>query len=391
MKYTLFILILIISGHSHAQDGIAISNQKLDQKQYLEAKSAIDKVFEAENLAENARAWYTKGRVYHEILKSDDARVKSLKENRTAWVSQVVEAYEKTLALTSLGDNLNTLAANQIEILWADGINSGYEQFQQAQFIEATQHFELAQLVKPADTTAYLYAGLSAQNAGAYERAIKNYLALRQINRLSKTAYNGLIISKEQLGASREEQLQYVEEALFEYPNHLPYIIREIRLLIALQRFEEAESVLETALLRNPNQPILLLRQADLFDRIFKSAYENGEPESSERYFIRASQKYEQYLQQNSDDFTANYNYSVMINEKANRVYVTINLMGKEEYQLRGKEVEEIGHDWTRRALPYMEKARQLNPDNENVKKALAVYYKRLEMNDKLAQISGQN
>lgn len=391
MKCVLFILLLLLTGHGHAQDGIAIANQKLDQKEYLEAKSAIDKVFEAESVVENARAWYTKGRVYHEILKSQDASLNALKQNPSSLVSEVVEAYKKTLSLTTLGDNLNTLAANQIEILWADGINNGYENFQKGQFAEATQYFELAQLAKPADTTAYLYAGLSAQNAGAYERAIKNYLALRQINRLSKTAYNGLIISKEQLGASQTEQLQYVEEALFEYPNHLPYIIREIRLLIALNRLEEAESVLETALLRNPNQSLLLLRQADLFDRIFKSAYENGEPERSERYFIRASQKYEQYLKQNPNDFTANYNYSVMINEKANRVYVAVNLMGKEEYQTRGKEVEEIGHDWTRRALPYMEKAQQLNPENENVKKALRVYYKRLQMDVKLADISGEN
>ena len=286
-------------------------------------------------MLQNPRAWYTKARVYHEILKSDD-------------------------------ENLSDFKA-------------------------ALASFEIAKASKPADTLAYLYSGLSAQNAGMYKEAIEHYTEIKTYTRLTKEVYNGIILSSQSMNASYDQQLEYVEEALFEYPDHIPYVIQEVRLLIKVNRFLEAESILNTSFIRNPNNPLLIIRQADLYDRIFKAAYINGEPERSEQYFEKASRKYEEYIRHYPDDFTANYNYSVMINEQANRVYVRINLMSKDEYQIRGKEVEELGHVWTRKALPYMEKAYQVNPQEEKVILALRVYYERLQMSEKLQALNGSD
>lgn len=357
----------------------------------MEAKTAIDEALTEEGALENPRAWYTKARIYHEILKSTEAQLKEFKKDEKSFVSEVIEAYQTTKNLTDATNNLHILANNQIEILWADYVNAGITKFKSSQFSEASDLFEVSQIAKPADSTGYLYAALSSQNAGKYQRAIDNYMALRDITRLTKNAYNGLIICQQLLNLPDAQQLDIVEEALFEYPNHLPYILQEIRILIKLKRFDAAESVLNTSIQRNPNNAQLVLRQADLYDRIFKEAYLNGEPERSERYFEMASRSYERYINSFPEDFTANYNYSVMINEQANRVYVRVNLMSKEEYEIRGKETESIGHDWTRRALPYMEKALQIKPDDENAIKALKVYYERLQMTEKLEKLNGGN
>ncbi len=381
----------MLTGHSHAQDLISVANTFLNDKNYTEAKAAIDEAFESDGAKENPRAWYTKARVYHEVLKSTDSNLDSLKRDEKAFLSLVIEAYGKTKAFTEPSNNLYILANNQVEILWADYINAGITKFQSSEFLVASGLFEAAQIVKPADSSGYLYAALSSQNGGQYQKAIDNYLALRDLTRLSKNAYNGLIVCQQALALPDAQQLDIVEEALFEYPNHLPYLIQEIRILVRLKRFDAAESVLNTSIQRNPNNAQLVLRQADLYDRIFKEAYLNGEPERSERYFELASRSYERYLASFPNDFTANYNYSVMINEQANRVYVRVNLMSKEEYEIRGKETEQIGHDWTRRALPYMEKAKQIQPNDENVMKALKVYYERLEMTEKLAQLNEGN
>lgn len=381
----------MLTGHSHAQDLISVANTFLNDKNYTEAKAAIDEAFESDGAKENPRAWYTKARVYHEVLKSTDSNLDSLKRDEKAFLSLVIEAYGKTKAFTEPSNNLYILANNQVEILWADYINAGITKFQSSEFLVASGLFEAAQIVKPADSSGYLYAALSSQNGGQYQKAIDNYLALRDLTRLSKNAYNGLIVCQQALALPDAQQLDIVEEALFEYPNHLPYLIQEIRILVRLKRFDAAESVLNTSIQRNPNNAQLVLRQADLYDRIFKEAYLNGEPERSERYFELASRSYERYLASFPNDFTSNYNYSVMINEQANRVYVRVNLMSKEEYEIRGKETEQIGHDWTRRALPYMEKAKQIQPNDENVMKALKVYYERLEMTEKLAQLNEGN
>lgn len=391
MRYILVILFSLWAAPFYSQDLISVANTFLNDKNYVEAKAAIDEAFENPEALIDPRAWYTKARVYHEILKSDQAQLRAIKSDYSGHVNLTVEAYEKTRALTERTNNLHILATNQLEILWADGINNGVAKFQKGEFADALSSFLVAKSAKPVDTLAYMYSGLSAQNAGMYKDAIDNYSALRNFSRLSKDAYNGIIVSSQAMNATYEQQLEYVEEALFEYPDHIPYVIQEVRLLIKLNRFLEAESILKTASQRSPNNPLLIIREADLYDRIFKAAYINGEPQRSEEYFEKASRKYETYLSSFPDDFAANYNYSVMINEQANRVYVRINLMSKEEYEIRGKDTEQIGHKWTRRALPYMEKAHDLEPADEKVILALTVYYERLQMSEKIQALNNGN
>lgn len=388
MKYVVFILITLFSEGTHSQDLISVANSFLNNKDYVQAKEAIDEAFLAPDANENPRAWYTKARVYHEILKAKEPRLNQFKSNPKTFVAGIVEAYNKTISLTPKTNNLHVLATNQIEILWASGINDGYSLFQSGKFREAVRAFEVSQAAKPRDTTAYLNAGVSAQNAGMYQVAINNYMSLKDLTTLSISAFNGLIICNQLLNSPLENQLDVVEDALFEYPNYVPYIIQEVRLLVRLNRFEAAESILNTSMKRNPNNAQILLRRADLYDRIFKSAYLNGQPERSERYFELASNDYERYLNSFPKDFTANYNYAVMINEQANRVYVRINLMSKEEYEIRGKETEQIGHNWTRRALPFMEVANDVKPNDDNVVRALSVFYERLMMDEKLAALN---
>ncbi len=312
-----------------------------------------------------------------------------MKQDQESFVNSIVTAYQKTQELTPKTNNLHILATNQMELLWGEGINNGYRQFQEGDFKGAVTSFNISKVVKPRDTTAYLNAAVSAQNAGMYGDAISNYQSLKNLTRLSKSAYNGMITCKQLLKVPFEEQLDIVEEALFEYPSYVPYVIQEVRLLVRMNRLDAAESVLNTALKRSPNSAQLIIRRADLYDRIFKASYLEGEPERSERYFAMALNDYERYINSYPDDFTANYNYAVMINEQANRVYVRINLMSKEEYEIRGREFEQLGHDWTRRALPYMETANSIKPGDTNVKKALGGFYERLQMDEKLAALNG--
>jgi len=360
----------------------------LNEKSYVEAKTAIDEAFEQSGISDNPRAWFMKARIYHEILESKDSSLEVFKNNPTELINTIVDAYNNTLSLTTRKSNLQVLAKNQIEILWANGINEGTRLFQAQNFEEAIDAFLVSKISKPTETRAYLFTALCAVYASQYEVAVENYMAAKDLDVLSKQAYDGLIIAKRNLRVSDDELLDVVEDARFNYPDHIPYIIEEVRTLIRLKKLEEAESVLNTAVKRNPDNGELILRQADLFDIIFKEAYNAGLPERSERYFEQASMNYERFLASSPSNFTANYNYAVMINEQANRIYVRINLMSNEEYEMIGKETEETGHEWTRKALPYMEKAWEIKPGDKKVIEALSVFYSRLKMDEKLSALN---
>ncbi len=284
------------------------------------------------------------------------------------------------------------LADNQLKMLWADGINQGVTYYQSKDFVNAIDAFIIAKLAKPEDSTAYVYIGYSAQNAKDYKMALASFEEVKQFGTLSKSVHNSIIICTQSGGSTLQAQLDVVENALFDYPEHIPYVMQEVNTLVKLGRFEEAESRLSTVHNRNPNSYELKLRQADLYDRIFKQAFIQGKPARSDSYFNLASAKYEEFLNAFPNDFTANYNYAVMINEKANRFYVQGNLMSKEEYEINGTEIQEEGHTLTRKALPYMERARTLRPFDEAAKvkviAALSVFYKRLKMDQELASIN---
>ena len=387
LRYVIVILLHTLLTPGKSQDLVSIANSFLNDKNYVEAKSSIDEAFVKSDLSQNARAWYTKGRVYHEILKANDPQLDKFKTNLSSFVGDIIEAYDKTKELTGRGNNLFILANNQKEMLWANHMNKGYDHWQNQEFNKAVWAFDVAKIAKPQDTTGYLYAGFSAQQAGKYQTAIDNYMALKKLTKLSISVYNSLIICKRAKNSQPEERLDTVEEAIFHYKDHIPYIIEENRLLVGMGRYEEAESRLNTVLKRNPSVFDLVLLRADLFDRVFKESYNEGQPERSERYFDLASKDYETFLTKFPAHFKANHNYAVMINERANRYYVSANLLSEEEYQISGKETEELGHTWTRKALPYMERALDLQPNDKDVLKALRAFYQRLKLEDKLAKL----
>lgn len=388
VRILVVIFFLWINDSGHSQDLVSQANSLLSERNYGEAKKTIDLALADSILIRSARTWYTKGRVYHEILKSRNPDLEIYKADIPEFVSEIVEAYTRTKQLVPQGNNLAALASNQLDILWADGINNGVNFYSSSNFQSAMQAFEISKITRPQDTTAYLYLGLSAQNAGLYERALNNYNYLRNLTSLSRMVHNGIITCTQANGSSLENQLSVIEDALFDYPDHIPYVIQEVSALVGLQRYDEAESRIGTVLARNPNADDLKLRQADLFDLIFKQSFDLGQPERSDRYFEKASVAYENYLTKYPTDFTANYNYAVMINEKANRYYVRINLMSKEEYELDGQMMEEQGHELTSRALPFMERARMINPQDEKTTRALRVFYQRLKMDEKLAALN---
>ncbi|MCE7994953.1 MAG: tetratricopeptide repeat protein [Roseivirga sp.] len=390
MRYVIAILLTTLFNSGYPQDLISVANSFLNDKNYHEAKEAIDEVFLKPEMAENARAWYTKGRIYHEILKNDAPDLDKFKVRIDQFVNQIIEAYDKTQSLTGRGNNLFILANNQKQLLWAESMNKGYDHFQNQKYPEAVRSFDIAKIVQPRDTTALLYAGVSAQQAGFYQVAIDNYTAMKKLTPLSRNVYRSMIICHQAKRSTLETQLDVVEDAIFNYPDHVPYIIEESRILVRQGRFEEAESRLKTVVNRNPKAHDLRLLKADLYDRMFREAYMNGRPERSIEYFDLASIDYELFIEAFPTHFKANHNYAVMINERANRYYVRANLLNEEEYQISGKETEELGHKWTRKALPYMERALSINPNDKDALKALRAFYQRLKLDEKLALLNNR-
>ncbi len=60
------------------------------------------------------------------------------------------------------------------------------------------------------------------------------------------------------------------------------------------------------------------------------------------------------------------------------------------EYQKSGNEVAAKGNEFIQQALPYMEKAYELAPDDIDAVSALQIFYTKLKMNDKAEEMSNR-
>ena len=117
LRLTITILFALLTGPSYSQDLVTVASTFLNDNKYIEAKETIDEVFESPDGDKSARAWYTKGRIYHEILNSDAPEFRKFKPDLKDFAGEVALCYNKTKILTEPTDNLYRLANNQLEIL----------------------------------------------------------------------------------------------------------------------------------------------------------------------------------------------------------------------------------------------------------------------------------
>ena len=95
-------------------------------------------------------------------------------------------------------------------------------------------------------------------------------------------------------------------------------------------------------------------------------------------------------LKYDPENFISNYNLGVIYVNRANSVYDRARKMDLNEYRRRGKVVERQGDKVLRKAQKYVEKAEQINPDDQDVLNTLYKVYSQLKDNKNLKRIEGK-
>jgi len=155
--------------------------------------------------------------------------------------------------------------------------------------------------------------------------------------------------------------------------------------LLNMDKLDEAKARLNSQMEEEPDNHALYLNLAVLVDNEHKALSEDEDADATklQESFEMAVKNYEKTLEIKGDDLVANYNLAALYNEKANVYYREVGAMDIKEYQDRGDEVAKKGNEFIEKALPYMEKAYELQPDDIDAVSALQVFYTKLKMNDK--------
>ncbi len=344
-----------------------------------EAKENIDAATTYEKTMNDGKTWYYRGLIYTALDTTSKAEFKSL---ATDPLNTAIESFVKADQLGKAGSEFFINAPNSIvpilktqqlqtlsnyyldkSIKALQDKNDGDVEKSLADGEKCIRVFEKTLKTYDNDTLAYYVAGVAAQNAEKYDVAIDNLNKYFAKGGKSKDAY--LILYQIYSGPKEDKKmaLKIIQEGKAKLPNNLDFPKIEIGLLIDLDKIDEAKSGLEAAIKKEPNNKIFHFYLGYINSKIEK--WDDAKVNFADAIKIDPSYFEAVY-------YLAQIYYIDAFNAKKEMNNLGISAADKKKKM----ELDKVIVEKFKTALPYMEKADQLKPNDVDVlEKLSSIYY----------------
>lgn len=375
MKKLLFTSVLALAGFIIYGQNSSVNKAETLQGDgnIAEAKELIDAAVDNPKTKNLAKAYFVKGLIYGSIATSTDESITSLDSDA---LDKTLESYNKIFETEKESSTYYFLAQQKVEELWATSLNTGATMYQDESYSEAYKYFLICQQIKPNDTTAYYYAGVSAQLDEDWDNALFNFNKLLELDSKGSEIYGSIIKIYRYHEKDTLKALELVKVAIKEHPNNLDLKREEISLLIILDLMDDARISLESTLQDDPDNYSTYYSLAYMYD-------ESGDE-------AKAIENYTMAIELNPEYFDATFNLAVIYYNKGANLFKEANNLSLKEYQQKGEEIEERGRVEFRVSLPYWEKAAKLDPEDVGTLQNLQGVYTRLKMMDKAEDVAAK-
>ncbi len=367
--------LIILAGCSPRTKVTSSQNLK-DTGKLKEAVNTIEEAIDpsnekAEKTLEWPRTWEVRGEIYQAVYQSEDESVKSLVENP---LSEALQSYKKALELDEKERFENSIKV-KLTLLTNDLTNQAVEAFNDEDYNKALNSFEQILDIQDidviaedspgaVDTVIIFNAGLAAYNAEKYDKAIDYY------SEAAKHGYNGartysLIANTYQLNKDTLGALDALKEGFEKYPEDNTILTNMIQIYLDMDKTDEAMKYLDMAIAQDPENGTYHFAQGTLYEKI-----ENNE---------KAIESYKKAIEADPEFFNAHYNLGALYyNEGVQQIEVA-NSIPTSENERYAEELAKADK-WFEKALPYMEKCHELQPDDNMTMESLKNLYYRLKM-----------
>jgi tetratricopeptide (TPR) repeat protein len=370
MKKLLFLSLfnLAVAG-AFAQGGAVTSAVSFQQQGILDkAKEQIDKATTHDKTKGKAKTWYYRGEIYRGIAADQTGMYAKLDTNAT------IEAYEAFKKATEVEPG-SSFAKKAEDGLKQMHFYAGAHKYKNADYQSALELFKLATNAAPQDTLPLLYAGITAQQLKDYDQAAQNFEKLIEVGTGMPDIYTTLAsIYRSQ--NKNDEALAVLKKGTQKFPEDKALKSEEFNFYISTGRTAEAKANLEEAIKREPNNATYYLNYGLLSEQ-------TGEPQ-------KAQDSYKKALAIDPNNVDANLSMGVLHYNKGADISKQLNAMDLKQYQKDGKKMEEQLKVHFKEALPYFQKAYQMDATNMTVLQPLSSIYKVLEMKAEEQKIQKQ-
>jgi len=408
-KYVILASALLISVATFAQkDQIKSAEKALKSG---DAQGAVAILKDAENLVVNAKDveqaqfYFVKGNAYLELANKKVDESKNL--------SLAAETYKKLIDVEKASgkQKYSTQAATSITEIKGKLINSAIADSQASKHAEGAKKLYDAYLLDKKDTINLYYAASTAVNAQDFDLALPMYEELKQLNYSGKgtsyTAVNKISGSEDGFNTASERDLAvklgtHEKPKTESIPSKRGEIYKNLALILVQKgRSEDAKKAIADARKANPEDASLILTEANLYleskdfetykklvgealqkepnnaDLVFNLGVLSANAKNNadaEKYYLKA-------IEINPNYANAYLNLAALKLEAEKPIIDEMNKLGTSAKDMKRYDVLKAQReDVFKGVIPYLKKANELDPKNEDVSKTLMGVYKALEM-----------
>ena len=411
-KYVLLASALLISVATFAQkDQIKAAEKALKAGNAQEAITILQGAEAASAAAPDAEKAQ-----FQFVKASAHLALATKNEDTDANLSAAAKAYQEVLSIekTSGKAKFSAQASTSIIDVKYKLINAAIADSKADKHAAGAKKLYDAYLLDKKDTINLYYAASTYVNAKEYEAAYNAYNELKNLNYSGKgTTFYAVnkVNAEEQIFSTAKERDQMVKLGTHEKPRNeeIPSKRGEIYknmalILVQNGKVAEAKKAIAEARVANPEDKTLILTEANLYletkdyDTYKKLITEvlAQSPNDADLVFnlgvisynaknlVEAETYYKKAIEIKPDYVNAYLNLAILKLDADKKLFEEIQKLGNSEkdnkrYEVLKKQREAVFTS----ALPYLEKATELDDTNEEVKSTLLSVYRALEMTEK--------
>jgi tetratricopeptide (TPR) repeat protein len=370
-KVFLLIAAVCISVAAFPQKGkVTAALSYIDQKMLDKAKEALDQAFTDPKSKDWFNTYFAKGKLCQAIYAENNPKYNTYYADPLA---EAYAAYEKAMELDTKGGIKKKILTGMVYNTLATSLyDQGSKKFEQKDyegslksFVTQIQISEGANYAGALDTGMYYNAGLAAVNASKYTEAIKYFEKCTEMKYLGITPYYQIYQAYMNLGDTTKAE-SFLLDLPGKFPGDNTITLQLIDLYLKSSKFDEAAKYIKVAKEKDPSNYSLYFASGIMY--LNQNKFDDAIPELSKAIELK------------SDVYDLQYAMGVGYINKAAAMFVKANdIMDVNKYTAAIDEANTV----YAKALPYMEKALELKPDDVYAMRSLKELYYRLKMTDK--------
>lgn len=356
----------VVSAYNANQDG-----------DYLKAAEYIDKAIEDPKANVKEKTWRYRGNIYTNLAAD------------STLYTQVPDALEKAAMSLIKADELDVKkryeSERQADVARGASIagNAGISYFNSGVYGRAGELFvtaaEMTQMLGAVDTMAIFNSALCFEKANLKDRAVEQYMLCGAYGYQVPEVFL-FVANIHKMEGDTAKALTTLQNARGDFPREQALIIEELNIYLVAGEFERAKENLMLAAEQDPTNEILWFSLGSVYDNL------GMQDEAVEAYMKSLAIK--------EDYFDANYNLGALYFNKAVQMVNEANDMWKprmsKDESAKQTEMEKGGKAMFSSALPYLESALDVDPDDRETLRSLRDIYARVGMDDKMLEVSAK-